>query len=319
MMSTNDEELVGAENPVIWHYMEAWKFNNLLDSRLAIEDWKGLRTNKPGTTLRYIPSSQGSLWFGLPDSFGDRREATFPALNDNDEDYCREIASFLQLDPTESQEKKQRFLARNTAAFRRCVRGTAKLCGVTCWHKSDVESPDMWSVFASNPEDVAIKTNLKDVMGSLGRISGSVARKASVRPSDVQYIDHSNYFAPYDGYREILTFVRSDYDYECELRLTGKSPQLLRIPMALDKPSSDADYEDIAGLLEQSLSEWLAAVSCNTAFPGFYVPVDLSRLVDEIRVNPDANTEDIESIRTAVGQNGLSGSVVLQSSLATGT
>ena len=96
-----------SDDQVLMRYFRGNRFSQLLDSTPAFADWAFLETPKAGFTIPVPQPTYGALWMSLPHTFRDIEEGTFPAVNLDDEAYCREIAKLLGLTDEEGGEAEE--------------------------------------------------------------------------------------------------------------------------------------------------------------------------------------------------------------------
>jgi hypothetical protein len=226
------------------------------------------------------------------------------------------MAAHMQLEEEEAQRRKERFLSADTAAIRDGIFFMAQLCGVSCWTASEVESGAMWNDFVASKNGVAIRSTCQQVEHALAFAHNSPARRASPSVGAVGYVDHSDYFLPYDGFRGLLSIVQESYSYENEVRFIAKSatlasiPTKITVPMRLDPATWNAAEEGwtqkkadyITEVAEQSRQAYsnLRASNCE----GFRLPVSLSGLFSEVVLKPGCDPGYGDTVRELLQQGG---------------
>jgi hypothetical protein len=270
--------------------MNDWKFATLLQTFSEHTEWCEPDARKD----RYF-NDPGQLWFAYPWTFGDRLEGSLPDANQHPEEYCDRMATLQKLSPEEAARRKHHFLAADTATLKQCVLSMAQICGVTCWHSNSDESADMWREFVPEQNGVAIRTTVGQLEHALGYAHNSPVRKAQPTVCAVGYVDHSTYFLPADGYRNLLGIIRSDYSYENEVRFVTKSPYLAKIPTTIKRqlPQDPAEWSSAFGKLsKEEKEEFVKDVGdgCAAAYTsirgnklkGFNLPINLDGMINAV-------------------------------------
>lgn len=285
----------------LMRYLTHDKFIRLLNPQPAFDVWQFLDPPTKGTVIwkAPIPAEYGSVWMALPNTFSDKDEGMFPALNASDESFCDEAARHFGLSPEEAADRKQKFLSRNPAAIRDGIRARTQLCGVSCWYQDSQESERMWNEYVPDGKGVIVKTTLKQFDESLGWTTPQYNKSANPMFATINYVDRDNFFLVNDGYYHLLTIKGDGFKHEREVRLIAKSPSLVQATANHASPSQD----EINALV-------------GTAGKGFNLLIDLKRLVNEIRVHPSANTDFIEAIQKGIAAKGLSPEIVKTSELS---
>jgi hypothetical protein len=302
---------------VIWRYIDHWKFKDLLQRFTEHDHWQ---TPKPGTRTVYY-NDPGQLWFGFPSSFGDFKEGTFPAVNEDPETYCDRMADLLHLSPEEAKDRKDRFLAADTKSIRDCNRDMARLCGVSCWTARDTESRTMWDDFVGSRNGVAIRSTCQNLERALSYASCLAMQRATPSICEVAYVDHENYMLQYDGYRGLLSIVQQCHSHEKEVRLVCKSPALAAITIPDRMKISVSDPTDpmmVTAAKIQRLNEIASDVSqaCRELkAEGFHLPISLDDLLSEVVLKPGCTADYESTVREQLKQAGCSNTTVRFSSL----
>jgi len=285
----------------LMRYLTHDKFSRLLNPTPAVDVWHFLHPPPRGTVIWKAPTpiEYGALWMALPNTFTDRAEGMFPALNASDESFCEEAARHFGWSPEEATNRKEQFLAKNPAGIREGIRARTQLCGVSCWYQYSQESDRMWEEYVSDGCGVIVKTSLKQFDEALGLTTPQYNKFARPMFSTINYVDRENFFLANDGYFHLLSIKGEDFKHEREVRLIAKSPDLVRTTANHASPS----LEVITAL-------------AGSAGRGFNVLIDLKRLVTEIRVHPKSNPDYIALIQKEVEKKGLSAEIVKPSELA---
>lgn len=122
---------------------------------------------------------------------------------------------------------------------------------VCCWHQNEQESMAMWKIYGAATNAVCIETTVQALSDSV-----HISDDSELYLSDVDYIDHeTDHFKkqhPLSPYLHKSKF----YTFEQEIRLIKY------------KPHSD--------------------IKCNREEAGSYIDIDLKKLIQSIRVSPEA-------------------------------
>lgn len=286
----------------LMRYLTHDKFLRLLNPQPAIDVWRFLAPPIKGMVIwkASTPSEYGALWMALPNTFSDKVEGMFPALNASDETFCEEAAGHFGMSPEEANKHKEQFLAKNPTGIRESIRARTRLCGVSCWYQDSQESDRMWREYVPNGNGVVIKTTLKQFEEALAYTPQQYVHNAKPAFATINYVDRDKFFLVNDGYYHLLTIKGDGFKHEREVRLIAKSPELVRATANYASPSLNeiAAFEASAG-------------------KGFNILLDLQRLVTEIRVHPKSNSDYIALIQKEVEKKGISPVIVKLSELAT--
>lgn len=284
----------------LMRYLTHDKLIRLLNPQPALDVWQFLDPPPKGTVIcnAPTPAEYGSIWMALPNTFSDKDEGMFPALNASDESFCDEAARHFGLSPEEAADRKQKFLSKYPAAIREGIRARTQLCGVSCWYQDSQESAQMWNEYVPGGKGVVVRTTLKHFDESLGWTTPQYNKFSKPMFATINYVDRDNFFLVNDGFYHLLTIKGNGFQHEREVRLIAKSPQLVQATPNHANPTLD---------VIKNLSA--------SAGKGFNVLIDLKRLVTEIRVHPSSDANYIASVRQEVEKKGLSGEIVKASEL----
>jgi hypothetical protein len=283
----------------LMRFLKDDKFRRLLDPAPARTCWSYLEPEKTSIVWQRQQPTYGALWMARPHTFSDEDEGMFPVLNADPETYCREMARLLKLDSQEAERRRVQFLARNPAGWMAAIHTRTRLCGVSCWYQDSHESARMWDEYVGEGHGVVVLTTLKKFEDALGYVSPQASNKAA-RPmfATVDYVDRERFFLPQDGYYHLLGIKGEGFKHEREVRLIGRSPELVRA--TADGASSSLDE--------------IEAVAASAA-SGFNLLIDLSRLVSEVRVCPGATEQYLEEVRRLLAVKGISPDAVRRSEI----
>lgn len=290
----------------IWRYFDSKHVADLFDPLKALNCWAGMH-GVSKLDPQCIPPEQGSLWFGYPRAFGNKGggdEGTFPLVNTDDREYCRRIAKHLGLDPCTAWRRKRAFLKRDTASLRDGIRRLAGLHGVSCWRVDDDEDQRMWDDFGKAPGSIAIKCEEADLETAITYARGGPGHRSKLAFADIQYIDYANAFLPHDGATALLCHVHKRFQHENELRLIARSPSLVELQLSASAQPGDPEIKKAA--------EALAAVP-RPALEGFFLPIDLSKCIVEVRLSPTSNLANLQLVESLVKASGQDKSCVKMS------
>lgn len=317
------DPFVPSPDTVIWRYMDDWKFEKLLQNFSEHEQWN---PEKPETRIRHF-NEPGQLWFAHPGSFGDEKEGRFPCPNEDPSMYCDRLAAHSGLPEDEARRRKERFLAADTASLRNAAFFMAQMCGVSCWHASPSESAAMWRNFVAERNGVAVRAICQQVEQALALAHNTPARRASPTVGAVGYVDHSEYFLTYDGWRGLLSIIQESYSYENEVRFVAKSAALAAIPhhfpvsvplhptsfLAASDEWSQKKADHIRDIAEQAREAY--ALQRSTGVEGFHLPVSLPSMFCQVVLKPGCDADYQNKVNQLLQQAGCQHVAVSHSSL----
>ncbi len=276
-------------NVVLLKYMDDWKLKKLLN----------------GGSLRV-----GSLWFSRPAGLtADPLEATFPALNESDEDFCRNAARIAGQNEEQAAIFRDRFFRMPMADIRTGIKVRAQLCGVSCWHECETESDRMWHEYVPTKKGIAIKTTCGDLENaiaspSLGFESIRSNKLSKTCIARVNYLAHSSDFSHFDGYWDLLRLKeRETFSHEKEVRLIAKSPEWVDFEEQQSRPLC----YDLKSLLDN--------LNASQKPKGFDLKIDLEKLIHAVIIDPRAGDDYAASVRADLQAAGLGGNLVQISDL----
>jgi hypothetical protein len=148
---------------------------------------------------------------------------------------------------------------------------------VSCWHLNDALSPKMWTLYADNPQSVAVRTTVAKLRAEL---------PAYVDIGMVRYIDYGVDRLPTLNMLEYITHKNKLFEHERELRAVAMHP----IVEGLDQQHFRANHFETEN---------------NPAFRVFAPPVQLSVIVESVYVHPNASTLFLEDIHSLCQKHGL--------------
>ncbi|RFC38984.1 MAG: hypothetical protein DID89_2727548040 [Candidatus Nitrotoga sp. CP45] len=156
---------------------------------------------------------------------------------------------------------------------------------VNSWHIKEHESAAMWKVYLSNNEGIAIQSTYQRLVESLASYND-----LEVYVGKIKYIDYEKEAIPMDNLLFPFMYKRKSFEYEDELRALIWTPQ--------------HGKNDILNPQGNKFSNTL----------GLTVTVDVTRLIDNIFVAPNAPSWIFEVIRAVTNKFGID-KVVKQSNL----
>ena len=196
---------------------------------------------------------QQALFFARADKLGDTFEGALSSAN-------REFTT-LRADLGLGVLLKSRILQRN---MRRYIL-------ISCWHESPHESAAMWTLYSSETEGIAIKTDFDSFKKSL-------TTSQDIWVGTVSYTDYDSYLMPEGNFVYPFLHKRHNFEHEREVRA-----------IALVYPSKD-------GYLD--LSQEICDI-------GKFFEVDLSLLIQEVIVAPKADDRFFECIKSVTARYNL--------------
>ena len=291
--STVTEPQIPTSDQIVWRYMEDWKFANLLSPLSG----------------RHQP---GQMWFSYPYSFDDDDEGTLPTPNTVPEEYCDRMAELLGLNDEEAEAHKVRFLNADTQTVRDCITALAGLCGVSCWHDNSDINSGMWEFLNGQP-GVAIKSSVETFEKALSECPGtSIKRRGDLASTCVAYVDYSQYFIQFDGYRNILAFVERGWSHEKELRFVLRTDDVkasLIDPVVRSQPATSEERQEYFQGVLTSANERYRTMRRNDP-KGLNIPLKLDGLMQSVVVSPGAGSAYLDTVCRLMEAAGLNANIV---------
>ena len=222
------------------------------------------------------------LHFDSPvDDFEDRYETTLPkAWYEFREDQMRGIGDAWDHDPDEfwqEQSDQRQEMRENIYA--------------TCWHANQRESAAMWELYGASNQTVAIRTTVDRL-----RRAFHSQDDYAVAVGDVQYVDFDS------GVDDI-----SDEDMD---KIRGvHSGNADSVGLTLLKRKEFAHEKEVRGVvLDGVIADWIERHSKDyspnrNVSPPVNVPVDVDKLIEEIRLPPGAGSWFIRTAVSAIENN----------------
>lgn len=245
----------------------------------------------------------GRMWFSFPHAFEkcDPKEATFPAINSNAEQYCDMVARNLGLDQATADTNKSKFLASPHDKVLRSVQQFARLCGASCWYGESSPSRKVWSRYGGK-ESLAVQTTIEGLLRSLGFAVGSYSSQSVPRIAKVQYVCHESHEMPSDGVYSLLAIKSMKFLNEKEVRVVARSPWISKVLQCRSNSSSI--------LCDDLVDECEVTANCLRGYKvlGFRLPCCLTELfnVGKILLPSSADPDFQARVRNRLSSAGLS-------------
>jgi hypothetical protein len=170
--------------------------------------------------------------------------------------------------------------------FQRFQHSTLQNALINCWHKSDVENYAMWKIFGEGSHSIAISTNIQSLIGSFGRYSDF-----DLYVGEVKYIDHSVDIIDGSNLFELAINKSTFYKYENEVRL------LINDDNDVSFIPSDEPHASYGSVTEEQHHQPLR--------PGFYIPINIDMMIEDVWVSPEAETWFFELVSSICEKFGL--------------
>lgn len=142
---------------------------------------------------------------------------------------------------------------------------------LSCWSQGEYESEALWARYSSRENGIAIRTTCAKLVASLTCDVTSYVGSVNYVDYDATFIPENNLFYP-------VVYKRKEFEYEKEVRVVQKRGDL--------------------GASEESSSDEASEL-------GVYQQVDLSLLIDEVRVAPRAQPWFLELVKASCQRIGL--------------
>lgn len=148
---------------------------------------------------------------------------------------------------------------------------------VSCWHMNDSINPEMWGLYASEPESVAVRTTC----GKLRTVLPPYVEIGMVR-----YIDFSIDRLPTQNMLEYITHKNVVFQNERELRAVAMHPI-------------------VDGVDQQHFREHHFEAENNPEFRVFVPPIPVAELLSSVFVHPGASVAFFEHVQAICHGHGL--------------
>lgn len=145
---------------------------------------------------------------------------------------------------------------------------------VNCWHENAYESAAMWKIYSKDNEGVAVKTNFSSFCECF-----SVDDSENVYIGRVQYVDYKKEFIPEGNTLAPFIYKRKSFEYEHEVRA-----------LVQGNAATTKDKQEFSQKYSQG---------------GLYVNVNISTLIHEIVVAPDAKPWFLDLVKSVANQYNL--------------
>jgi hypothetical protein len=231
--------------------------------------------NPDAAIWRYLTRSkfewmvnEGRLFMPSAAHLGDPLEGTQPKGNSN---WWQSLADqAASEEQSRTIEHNRQLISRFAAAFRTRYY-------VSCWHVNEAINPEMWKLYADNPDSVAVRTTLAKLRTAL---------PAYVDIGLVRYIDYAIDRLPTLNMLEYITHKSKLFEHERELRAVAMHPV-------------------VEGLDQQHFRTNHFEGEENPAFRVFAPPIGLAGLVDSFFVHPKAPDPFLEEVRSLCREHEL--------------
>lgn len=150
---------------------------------------------------------------------------------------------------------------------------------INCWSHGEYESDALWTRYSSRENGVAIRTTCAGLIAAL-------TCDVTCYVGSMNYVDFNTTFIPENNLFWPIVYKRKEFEYEREVRVVQKRGGF-GVP-------HDLSADEPPGI-------------------GVYQQVDLSLLIDEVRVAPDAQSWFLELVRASCLRHGLDAPVTMSS------
>lgn len=222
------------------------------------------------------------LHFDSPvDDFEDRYETTLPkAWYELREHQMRSIGEAWDHDPDKywQERSEQRQEMRNNIY-------------ATCWHANQRESAAMWELYGASNQTVAIQTTVDKL-----RRAFHEQDEYAITVGDVQYVDFDSDWD--DISEDDMDKIRSVHSGNAD-----------SVGLTLLKRKEFAHEKEVRGVvLDGVIPDWIERYSENYSpkqhvSPPVNVPVDVDKLIEEIRLPPGAGSWFVRTVVSTIENN----------------
>ena len=212
---------------------------------------------------------RAQLFFPTADNLGDPLEGTTPQAEIDWWD--RELANA-------DTDERRATIRHNRSFFAHFAEVLRKKYYVSCWHMNEFENNVMWGAFTQTKDSVAIRTTYADLQQSLPNFAFI---------GTVRYLDYGADTLPdRTNMFEWIMHKEALYRGECEVRAVIVQP-------------IDEDH----GLAEFNKHHYRKADDPD--FCMFAPPIDLSKIIRQVIVHPDASPEFRARVEALCASKGL--------------
>lgn len=236
-------------------------FPHPTDSRAAI--WRFLTRHKFEWMVK-----EGRLFMANAAHLGDPLEGIQPVGESN---------YWQSLRDNSVSEEQRRTIEHNCQLISQFAAAFRTRYYVSCWHLNDALNHDIWTLYADNPESVAIRTTLSKLRSAL---------PAYVDIGMVRYINYAMDRLPTLNMLEYITHKNKIFEGEREVRAVAMHP----IVEGLDQQHFRANHFEAEN---------------NPMFRVFAPPLKLSAVVDFVFVHPRAPGLFFEEVRSLCQEHDL--------------
>jgi hypothetical protein len=209
-----------------------------------------------------------SLYFTRADKFKDNFEGSYPARDVQErEQLANQLIATMKI-PKSQHGTIRALVERDREKNPKINKNLRKYILINCWHMNEHESHAMWRLYPKSDEGLCIRSTYKKIKDCLSKIPDDVFI------GQVKYIDHSK--GALDSGNKLSPFIhkRKEYEYEQEIR-------------AIISKLSDIKKRKINSNID-------------TVEHGIYVPVDLKKLIDEVRIAPASQKWLADTVRAII-------------------
>ncbi|WP_218310308.1 hypothetical protein [Alteromonas antoniana] len=141
---------------------------------------------------------------------------------------------------------------------------------VSCWNQDEHESYGMWKAYCDSDNSVAVRTSVGRLIDSMGK-----NKDFTISGGMIQYLDHESERPASSGFFNSHVFCKSyPYKFENEFRLCFTDLGFVSELMDSEQP-----YARDGQLIKSNIERYPIGVN---------LPLDLSFLIEEVRVSPYA-------------------------------
>jgi hypothetical protein len=221
-----------------------------------------------------------AIWFAKLGLFKDIEEGTTPQLTRRE--IRKQHQAMEDWFPDDERKRQVRQFVEDNEQYGR------ELIVASCWFIGEHESKQMWTEYAGD-EGVVIKSTASALVNSLAQ---SLKDKWWI--GKVRYVDFSVYdgMNTYDAHQAHLrAFLKSmKYSGESELRVATMN---FVAPGCLNPDGSPQSEKQRRGFIDASNG------------PGIYVKANLSTLIQELRVAPNASASHLARVNLLITKAGI--------------
>jgi len=153
-----------------------------------------------------------------------------------------------------------------------CEKNFKSLTCVNCWNKSNSESTTLWNLYSDINKGIMIKSTISKLIKSLE------LTKEEINLSEIKYLDYRRQLMSDNNIMFSFIHKQASYRIEDEVRLIYQI-----------EPETGIEYDWAKDEVEK----------------GLFIKTNLDKLIEEIIISPNAESEFFDLVQDTLKNNGL--------------